>query len=65
MTVFHQYQWDHNYANPKVLGEMIDRCRELKLKLAVNERDARRDALIIVTVQIMNYLNQGYHRVAL
>ncbi len=24
MTVFHQYQWDLNYSNPKVLIEMLD-----------------------------------------
>ncbi len=24
MTVFHQYQWDLNYTNPRVLNEMID-----------------------------------------
>lgn len=24
MTLFHQYQWDLNYKNPRVLVEMID-----------------------------------------
>jgi amylosucrase len=24
MTVFHQYQWDLNYTNPRVLAEMLD-----------------------------------------
>ncbi|RIK81226.1 MAG: hypothetical protein DCC68_09105 [Planctomycetota bacterium] len=56
-----QYQ----YVINQVLSEMIDRCRELNLRLATPARQAERDALVMVTVQTMNYLHAGHHRVAL
>jgi hypothetical protein len=48
-----------------VLREMIKRCRERNLRLDRSVRQARRDALVLVTVLTMNYLHDGYHRVAL
>ncbi|MEX2185951.1 MAG: putative zinc-binding metallopeptidase [Pirellulales bacterium] len=56
-----QYQ----YVINQVLGEMIDRCRDLNLRLATPARQAERDALVMVTVQTMNYLHAGHHRLAL
>jgi hypothetical protein len=56
-----QYQ----YVINQVLSEMIERCRELNLRLATPARQAERDALVMVTVQTMNYLHAGHHRVAL
>jgi hypothetical protein len=56
-----QYQ----YVINQVLAEMIDRCRELNLRLATPARQAERDALVMVTVQTMNYLHAGHHRLAL
>jgi hypothetical protein len=44
---------------------MIDRCRTLNLRLDRPVEQAQRDALVLVTVQTMNYLQAGYHRVAL
>ena len=58
-TGVHQYTIDH------VLENMIDRCKELKLRLATPLREARRRVMIILTVQVMNVLHSGYHRVAL
>jgi hypothetical protein len=56
---------EYQYTIDQVLKEMIDRCRDLRLRLTSAEQEAERDALIVVTVQIMNYLHGGYHRVAL
>jgi len=44
---------------------MIARCDELDLRLDRAERKAKRDALVMLTVQTMNYLHNGHHRIAL
>ena len=56
---------EYRYTIDQVLGEMIDRCRELKLRLDRHEDQAKHDALVMLTVQTMNYLHSGYHRLAL
>ncbi|HET9786422.1 MAG TPA: hypothetical protein VFP47_04780, partial [Pyrinomonadaceae bacterium] len=57
-TGVHQYTIDH------VLQNMIDRCKELRLRLVTPPREARRRMMIVVTVQVMNVLHSGYHRIA-
>ena len=57
-TGVHQYTIDH------VLRNMIDRCRELKLRVVTPKREARRRLMIVLTVQVMNVLHSGYHRIA-
>ena len=57
-TGVHQYTIDH------VLQNMIDRCKELKLRVATPSREARRRVMIVLTVQVMNVLHSGYHRIA-
>ena len=49
----------------RVLEDMIARCRELKLRLAMPEEQARQEFTVLLTVQMMNYLHSGRHRVAL
>jgi hypothetical protein len=44
---------------------MIARCRELNLRLTGPEDQARLEFTILLTVQTMNYLHSGRHRVAL
>jgi hypothetical protein len=56
---------EYQYTIDQVLAEMIERCRELNLRMDRPFRQARRDALVLVTVQTMNYLHGGHHRVAL
>ena len=56
---------EYQYTIDQVLGEMIDRCGELDLRLDRHEARVRREALVMLTVQIMNYLHGGHHRVAL
>jgi hypothetical protein len=55
----------YQYTIDQVLLDIIDRCRELKLRVAVSPRQASLDALMMLTVQTMNYLHAGHHRVAL
>jgi hypothetical protein len=55
----------YQYTIDRVLEDMIERCRELKLRLAVSEDEARQQFTVLLTVQAMNYLHSGGHRVAL
>ncbi|HSK08043.1 MAG TPA: putative zinc-binding metallopeptidase [Vicinamibacterales bacterium] len=55
----------YQYTIDQVLEEMIDRCRELKLRLAMPEDRARQELAVLLTVQSMNYLHSGGHRLAL
>jgi hypothetical protein len=57
-TGVHQYTVDH------VLQNMIDRCKELKLRVTTPFRETRRRVMIVLTVQVMNVLHSGYHRIA-
>ncbi len=55
----------YQYTVDKVLEDMIARSRELKLRLAIPEDQARQEFTVLLTVQVMNYLHSGRHRVAL
>jgi hypothetical protein len=55
----------YQYTIDQVLEEMIARSRELKLRLAVPEDHARQEFAVLLTVQAMNYLQSGGHRVFL
>lgn len=55
---------EHPYTIDQVLRDMIDRCRELKMRLAIPQRQARTEAVIMVAVQTMNYLHNSRHRIA-
>ena len=55
----------YQYTIDQVLEDMIERCKELKLRLAVPEDQARQEFTVLLTVQTMNYLHSGGHRVFL
>ena len=55
----------YQYTIDQVLEDMVARCRELKLRLAVPEDRARQEFAVLLTVQAMNYLHAGGHRVFL
>jgi hypothetical protein len=55
----------YQYTIDRVLEDMIARARELKLRLALPEDQARQEFTVLLTVQVMNYLHSGRHRVAL
>jgi hypothetical protein len=56
---------EYQYTIDQVLSEMIQRCRELKLRLGHSTDQTERDLLVLLTMQTMNYLHGGHHRVAL
>jgi hypothetical protein len=53
----------YQYTIDQVLGDMIDRCRELGLRVAVPEEQAKLDFSVALTVQTMNHLHSGRHRI--
>jgi hypothetical protein len=55
----------YQYTIDQVLEDMIERSRELKLRLAVPEEQARQEFTVLLTVQAMNYLHSGGHRLFL
>ena len=55
----------HRYTLSQLLANMIERCKRLRLRLAGPERQARQQALVMLTVQTMNVVHKGYHRIPL
>jgi hypothetical protein len=55
----------YQYTIDRVIEEMAARCRELKLRLAGSEEHARQEFTVLLTVQAMNYLHSGGHRLFL
>lgn len=55
----------HAYTIDQVLGDMIDRCKELKLRLALEQEQAREDAVLMVTVQTVKFVSGSRHRIPL
>jgi hypothetical protein len=55
----------YQYTIDQVIEDMIARSRELKLRLVGNEDQARQEFTVLLTVQAMNYLHSGGHRLFL
>jgi hypothetical protein len=55
----------YQYTSDRVLEDMITRCQQMKLRLAVPEDQARQEFMVLLTVQTMNYLHSGGHRLLL
>jgi hypothetical protein len=56
---------EYQYTIDKVLDDIIKRCQQLRLRLTQSPRRAELDTIVLLTVQTMNYLHAGHHRVAL
>jgi len=56
---------EYQYTIDQLLENMIKRANELNLRLPGSEEHAKLDFTIMLTVQTMNYLHSGRHRVAL
>ena len=56
---------EYQYRIDQVLEDMIHRCRDLKLRVALSEERTKLEFIALLTVQTMNYLQSGRHRVAL
>jgi hypothetical protein len=55
----------YQYTIDQLIRKIIERCRELNLRLTESEEATRVDFMVFLTVQTMNYLHSGRHRVAL
>ena len=55
----------YQYTIDQLLEKVIERCRELNLRLTDDEESTKIDFMVFLTVQTMNYLHSGRHRVAL
>jgi len=55
----------YQYTIDQLLDRIINRCRDLTLHLMDTEKVTKADFMVFLTVQTMNYLHSGRHRVAL
>ena len=55
----------YQYTIDQLLERIIERCREQNLRLTESEEETTIDFMVFLTVQTMNYLHGGRHRVAL
>jgi hypothetical protein len=55
----------YQYTIDQLLEKIISRCRDLNLRLMDSEETTKVDFMVFLTVQTMNYLHSGRHRVAL
>lgn len=53
---------EYQYTIDQVLKEMISRCRQLRLRQNSSPKQSQLDATIMLTVQTMNFLHGGHHR---
>jgi hypothetical protein len=56
---------EYQYTIDQVIASMMRRANELNLRLTGPEDRAKADFLVLLTVQTMNFLHSGRHRVAL
>jgi hypothetical protein len=56
---------ERHYVIDRVLEGMVDRCRELGLRLAGSEDEARLEFTTLVTARTMSHIQLGRHRVPL
>ena len=56
---------EYQYTIDQVLENMIKRANQMNLRLKGSEDQTKLDFTIMLTVQTMNYLHSGRHRVAL
>jgi hypothetical protein len=56
---------EYQYTIDQVIEAMTRRANELNLRLKENEERTTLDFIVLLTVQTMNYLHSGRHRVAL
>jgi hypothetical protein len=54
---------EYQYAIQQVLNDIVERCRELNLRLIHSEEQTKLDFTMMLTVQTMNYMHSGRHRV--
>lgn len=55
----------HHYTINHIVRHMVARARVLNLRLTIPEDEARQLSIVTLTVQIMQVLRTGYHRIPL
>lgn len=55
----------HHYTINNIMRRMIVRCRELNLRLTIPEEEARQLSIATLTMEVMQILQTGYHRIPL
>ncbi|MBN2369295.1 MAG: putative zinc-binding metallopeptidase [Vicinamibacteria bacterium] len=55
----------YQYTIDQVLKDIIQRCRELNLRLTLSEEETKLEFTGLLTMQTMHHLHAGRHRVAL
>jgi hypothetical protein len=55
----------HPYTVNHIMRHMIAKCRELKLRLTFSEEEAKELSIATLTMQVMQVLQTGYHRIPL
>jgi hypothetical protein len=55
----------YQYTIDQVFTDIIERCEALRLRLVQSEERTKLDFTVLLTVQTMNYLHGGGHRLAL
>jgi hypothetical protein len=55
----------HLYTINHIVKHMIVRCRTLNLRLTIPEDEALQLSIVALTMQVMQVLRTGYHRIAL
>ena len=55
----------HHYTINHIVRHMIVRCRELNLRVALSDQEARQLSIVTLTMQVMQVLRTGYHRIPL
>jgi len=56
---------EYQYTVDQALKAMVGRCRDLRLRVHRPVEQVRLEATILLTVQTMNFLHSGHHRVPL
>jgi hypothetical protein len=54
---------EYQYTIDRVLDAIIERCRELRLRLVVPPERAKTEVAVLVAVQTMSWLHSGQHRI--
>ncbi len=55
----------HHYTINHIVRHMIVRCRELNLRVALPDQETRQLSIVTLTMQVMQVLRTGYHRIPL
>ena len=56
---------EYQYTIDQVLDDIVQRSRELRLRLVRSPKRSKLDTVAMITVQTMNYLGNGRHRIAM